>query len=293
MLSEDECHICFERVSRHQRQRCVHRYHRGCLQRWRTVRRTWNGRCFHCDVVVDETAAAQNAAQGDDDPDPDPVYEASPFVRRCPFCRVPFVRVSGCRIMTCICGEEFITDAPLLPEPHKEESWLCIGVTMTLLLIGFIAMCFASRTHPDCVAEQAELVSQCYPCWHKYHILTAGVQGVLFCREQELEPDLRWLKLSYSLSHAVQGQREECIQCDSKLKEQMGHARSDCSIRHTLAYIYGLVVGGGGGGEETGMATAGAGLATAATGATTGGSKGNKQPVSITTESISVVLASR
>lgn len=206
--------------------------------------------------------------------------------------------------MTCICGEEFITDAPLLPEPHKEESWLCIGVTMTLLmamLIGFIAMCFASRTHPDCVAEQAELVSQCYPCWHKYHILTAGVQGVLFCREQELEPDLRWLKLSYSLSHAVQGQREECIQCDSKLKEQMGHARADCSIRHTLAYIYGLVTGGGGGGDAAadttgpGVATTGATAGVAAgTGAgATGGSKGNKQPVSMTTESISVVLASR
>lgn len=290
MLSDDECHICFDRVSRHQRQRCVHRYHRGCLQRWRTVRRTWNGQCFHCQAVVDETAAAQSRTHDDDDPDPDPMYEASPFVRRCPFCRSPFVRVSGCRIVTCICGEEFITDAPLLPEPSKEESWWRVGVTISLIWalgVFFSVAFFAFQTHPNCVAEQEQLFAQCYSCWHKYHILDAGIEGMSVCEEQELEPDMRWFKEA-----STTRLEQQCIECDIQVKDRIAPgALRNCSIRQTIVYIYELVMGGGGGvvGEVAGAAGATTGVATGGG----GGSKGNKQPVSMTTESISVVLASR
>lgn len=197
--------------------------------------------------------------------------------------------------MTCICGQEFFTSAPIQPDPAKKEPWLCAGVTIGLIWAIAIAISvafYAFQKHPRCVAEQDRLSVQCHPCWRQFYGFAAGVQGVRVCGEQELEPEFRWLKESESLLlQFTLERRQECTRCDTLREELMTRALRDCSTRHTIAYVYGLVTGGGGGG---GVAdTAGAGAATGADTGTTGGSKGNKQPVSMTTESISVVLASR
>lgn len=197
--------------------------------------------------------------------------------------------------MTCICGEDFITDAPLLPEPVKEQSCWRVGLTVALIwaLGVFFSVAFhAFQTHPNCAAEQQQLTAQCYPCWHKYHTLAAGIDGMSVCGEQELEPDIRWVKEA-----STTRLEQQCIECDIQVKDRIAPvALRNCSIRQTIAYIYELAKGvfGAGGGGVVGEVAAGTGAAETeeATGGG-GGSSGNKQPVSMTTESISVVLASR
>ncbi len=203
--------------------------------------------------------------------------------------------------MTCVCGQEFYTSAPIQPDPRKEESWQCAGITAGLIWSVAVAISIAFvafQKHPTCVAEQDRLAVQCDPCWHKYFILTAGIEGAIGCGKQELEPDSHWLQESASSLHVVvKGHRDECIRCDTLRDDLMTRALRDCSTRHTIAYVYELVTGGGDGevaGTATGsIAGTGAAATTAETAGGGGGSKGNKQPVSMTTESISVVLASR
>lgn len=223
----NECVICYERVGRNRNRPCLrHAYHKHCLDRWRNTKGNWNGQCLHCNTIIDERARSIYSSSLDKDAEPDAELKGT-GVRRCPRCRVHFIRYGGCDWVTCQCGHGFRTTAPDLQPWYRNDYYITLAILACLAAIVILISLLThhARNHPDCQREHLKFQSTCHPCWHEYNTLKAVVDG-LDCDTDET-PNTRLLVKHSAVM--VERQQFRCSVCDHSNQIKIDEAVDACA----------------------------------------------------------------
>lgn len=249
MVQSNECHVCFASLGRSRRgvrQVCDHPYHEACLTTWRQTNPRWDGRCFYCSSSV-TTAHIQRmpvSLPSDADPDEDLAEVDGALVRRCPNCRVHFVRDGGCTHMTCRCGHQFHTQA----EAHGDNYPI---LAMLICLIGIVSFVTAltmvllvsavkvSRETGVCEPYAGLLhAPQCFPCLHALQLLRAKRDDLVYCDTSDLSIETLLLRLDgITAVSEYEDAQNSCARCLSTAAYEAEEVLKFCYNREFLKVI--------------------------------------------------------